>query len=80
MKQNNSFNTNSETISRINALKNDRKDLNEMLSMSNEILTMGGDSEMNLQNQSKLLESTRKKQNKYIDLIPEINQLIRKIE
>lgn len=48
--------------------------------MTHEILAMGGDSEANLQGQSDMLKSTRKKQSKYIDLIPEINKLLSKIQ
>ena len=48
--------------------------------MTHDILSMGGDSEANLEAQDEMMKKTRKRQNKYIELIPEINKLIRGIK
>jgi hypothetical protein len=48
--------------------------------MTHDILSMGGDSEANLYHQGGILKGTRKKQDKYIELMPEINRLINGIK
>ena len=48
--------------------------------MTHSIISMGGDAEMNLHDQGETLKSTKKKQGKYISILPEINMLIRRIE
>lgn len=80
VQQNDGLNSNSNTISRINSLRNERNDIDETLAMTHSIISMGGDAEMNLQGQGEMLKSTKKKQGKYISILPEINMLIRKIE
>lgn len=48
--------------------------------MSQDILAMGGDSEANLYGQAEMMKSTRKKQGKYMEILPEVNRLIKRIE
>ena len=71
--------SNSDTISRINSLRHEKNDIESTLAMTQDILSRGGESENNLQDQQKMMKSTKKKQNKYIEMIPQIIKLIAKI-
>ncbi|CAI2373699.1 unnamed protein product [Moneuplotes crassus] len=70
----------SETINRINGLRGERNNIDSSLSMANDILAMGDDSEANLHMQGDTMKSTKKKQNKYIKLLPEINKILKGIK
>jgi preprotein translocase subunit SecE len=60
-------------------LRHERNDIEGSLAMTHGILSMGGESESNLYAQGETMKKTKKKQSKYIELIPEINKLIKKI-